>query len=252
MAQCPISPQLTSNCSPLHATMRHAISLPHTGSSELLIVFLFIFNIPPSPREWVWRYAMFRKIGIYRRSGEREKSMKRLSGVLAFYWFSGEQTQGLSPYNLQRPGTWDTHRYLIRDQQKVNTNRHVQTGAGCICELTYRCLWGFLCFKNNNPSAVSWQNLKIAYFYCTPHNTAVRKNKHKQHLKQKTKNKKTPKPIKQPWQSKERKNSIVCYVEATNLMKIKRLYIHLTYFGLKRMRISENCFNIRFGDQLYW
>lgn len=108
MAQCPISPQLTSNCSPLHATMRHAISLPHTGSSELLIVFLFIFSIPPSPREWVWRYAMFRKIGIYRRSGEREKSMKRLSGVLAFYWFSGEQTQGFSPYNLQRPGTWNT------------------------------------------------------------------------------------------------------------------------------------------------
>lgn len=248
MAQCPISPQLTSNCSPLHATMRHAISLPHTGSSELLIVFLFIFSIPPSPREWVWRYAMFRKIGRYRRSGEREKSMKQLSGVLAFYWFSGEQTQGVSPYNFQRPGTWNTHRYLIRDQQKVNTDRHVQTGAGCICELTYQCLWGF---KNNNPSAVFWQNLKIAYFYCTPHNTE--KNKHKQHLKQQQQKQKQ---IKQPWQSKERKNSIVCYLETTNLMKIKALYIHLPYFGLKRMRISENCFkncfDIRFGDQLCW
>lgn len=49
VAQCPISPQLTSNCSLLHATMKRAISLPHTYPSELLIVFLFVFSIPPFP-----------------------------------------------------------------------------------------------------------------------------------------------------------------------------------------------------------
>lgn len=67
-AQCPISPQLTSNCSPLHGTMRHAISLPHTGLSALLIVFLFIFSILPSPSDWVFRNPMDRKIDGYRRS----------------------------------------------------------------------------------------------------------------------------------------------------------------------------------------
>lgn len=134
MAQCPISPQLTSNCSPLHGTMRHAISLPHTGPSALLIVFLFIFSIPPSPREWVWRYPMFRKIEGYRRSeGKKGKSMRQILVVLCtcFDCSSSEQNWGVSPYNLQRPGTWSSHRHLIYNQQKVNTDADTYTKNSC-------------------------------------------------------------------------------------------------------------------------
>lgn len=42
----PTSPQLTPDCSPLHATMGwDAISSPHTVTSVILIVFLFIFIV---------------------------------------------------------------------------------------------------------------------------------------------------------------------------------------------------------------
>lgn len=53
------------------------------------------------------------------------------SCVLAVYWFSSEQSWGVSPHNLQRPGTRSTHRHLIHNQRKVNTDADTYTESGC-------------------------------------------------------------------------------------------------------------------------
>lgn len=133
VAWCPIFPQLTPDCSPLHATMGHAISLPYTGqrgtancfSSHFIASFCLLLSgceDVHTEEKWRWRPVV------------KKASGGGVKGVPCWSWWfciDAECWKVVGPVsccNLQTRGTQSTQRHLIHNQRKGQDRlRHINT-----------------------------------------------------------------------------------------------------------------------------